>query len=397
MRLLVTCSGVLVAAGLILVLVVAIVGATSQVMAQQSGGCVMSSCGTPSPQGDNAVTLRARAMAVHLNSSCIGSTIDCVGDAAFDSGFPQEVIRYGQQTCPGCLAWQNAHFQCVVFVLASYGTSFPAPANWTHALDYAGNANTWWGTYGTPDAQKLGYREISARGGLPLSPGDIMVWSGGADGHVSIVLGWTPTSITFAQANGEKPIQTLPLSSDGTVNTHGGYWDSFTVQGYIHPIWLQAATPAPGASGALPGGGTNSDLVTLAEQDATAHHIPAAYFVRQINQESGFNPTALGPKVLDNGTWTHAEGIAQFLPSVAAGLGIDPWDPVAALSAAAGQMEAYQQTYGGDDYKALAAYNWGPGNLARDLRTWGADWFAHIPAETRHYIQTITGVSAPTA
>ncbi|MBO0783635.1 MAG: C40 family peptidase, partial [Ktedonobacteraceae bacterium] len=52
-----------------------------------------------------------------------------------------------------------------------------------------------------------------------------------------------------------------------------------------------------------------ADCVTLATMYASQNHLPVTYFLRQINQESGFNPAALGP--LANGG--HAEGIGQFM------------------------------------------------------------------------------------
>src|SRR5579863_5153003 len=47
-----------------------------------------------------------------------------------------------------------------------------------------------------------------------------------------------------------------------------------------------------------------SQYIAIAQQDATAAGISPDYFVRQINQESGFNPNAVSP--------SNAEGIAQF-------------------------------------------------------------------------------------
>ena len=38
--------------------------------------------------------------------------------------------------------------------------------------------------------------------------------------------------------------------------------------------------------------------------------------------------------------------------------------------------------FGGDEKKALAAYNWGPGNVERGGR---------MPAETRNYLQKVSG------
>ncbi|MGH3180877.1 MAG: transglycosylase SLT domain-containing protein [Streptosporangiaceae bacterium] len=128
----------------------------------------------------------------------------------------------------------------------------------------------------------------------------------------------------------------------------------------------------------------NSQYVSLAEQDAIAAGIDPQAFVRQINQESGFNPNARSP--------AGAEGIAQFEPQTAAGLGVDPWDPVAALKAAANLMASYVRTYGGDEAMALAAYNAGTATLQSALDRCGvAGWQTCLPTETQHYISMILG------
>jgi soluble lytic murein transglycosylase-like protein len=121
--------------------------------------------------------------------------------------------------------------------------------------------------------------------------------------------------------------------------------------------------------------------IVLAQEDARASGIPPDLFVRQINQESGFNPTDLSP--------AGAEGIAQFMPDTAAGLGIDPWNPVAALQGAAQLMARYQHNYSGDYAKALAAYNGGSGILQYCLTHYGSGWFSCESAETQAYIQKI--------
>jgi soluble lytic murein transglycosylase-like protein len=112
--------------------------------------------------------------------------------------------------------------------------------------------------------------------------------------------------------------------------------------------------------------------------------IPPDYFVRQINAESGFNPNAISP--------AGAVGIAQFLPSTAAGLGVNPYDPISALRGAAKYMASYYNTYGKDYAKALAAYNAGGGTVDRAVRLGGASWMNYLPAETRHYIYIIMGI-----
>ncbi len=127
-----------------------------------------------------------------------------------------------------------------------------------------------------------------------------------------------------------------------------------------------------------------SQYIALAQQDATAAGISPVYFVRQINQESGFNPGAVSP--------AGAVGIAQFLPSTAAGLGINPWDPVQALRGAAQLMARYNSSYGGDYAKALAAYNGGSGTVQYAVNNCGANWLNCLPGETRRYIFVIMGI-----
>jgi hypothetical protein len=128
-----------------------------------------------------------------------------------------------------------------------------------------------------------------------------------------------------------------------------------------------------------------SAYVAIAQQDAISAGISPVYFTRQINQESGFNPNAISP--------AGAEGIAQFLPSTASGLGINPWDPNAALNAAAHTMASYANTYGGDYAKALAAYNGGSGTVQYAINSCGAaNWMNCLPGETRNYIRVIMGI-----
>ena len=140
----------------------------------------------------------------------------------------------------------------------------------------------------------------------------------------------------------------------------------------------QLPTPPPIA---LP----KSQYVAIARQDAINAGISPDYFVRQINQESGFNPNALSP--------TGAEGIAQFEPGTAAGLGLNPLDPVAALNAAAHLMASYSHTYGGNYAMALAAYNGGSGTVQYAINACGqANWMNCLPGQTRNYILVIMGI-----
>ncbi len=127
-----------------------------------------------------------------------------------------------------------------------------------------------------------------------------------------------------------------------------------------------------------------SQYVAIARQDAINAGIPPDYFVRQIYAESSFDPNASSP--------AGAVGIAQFEPGTAAGLGINPYDPIQALSGAARLMASYAIEYNGDYAKALAAYNAGGGNVDYAVSTCGAGWLNCVPAETQNYIYKIMGI-----
>lgn len=81
-----------------------------------------------------------------------------------------------------------------------------------------------------------------------------------------------------------------------------------------------------------------------------------------------------------------ALGHFQFMPDTARQYGIygKEGDLAASASAAARMMSDLLKWSGGDLAKALAGYNWGMGNVDK----FG---MAKMPAETRDYIQTITG------
>ncbi len=146
---------------------------------------------------------------------------------------------------------------------------------------------------------------------------------------------------------------------------------------------VSSTLPTPAATSCSPAVLPASAYVPMAREAAIAVGLFPDVFVRQIQVESGFNPCALSP--------AGAQGIAQFMPGTAAGLGINPWDPVAALRGAARLMASYQQQYQGDYAKALAAYNAGSGTVEQATLHCGSQWQSCVPQETQHYIQMILG------
>ena len=99
-------------------------------------------------------------------------------------------------------------------------------------------------------------------------------------------------------------------------------------------------------------------------------------FVRQAKQESGFNPYATSPK--------GAGGVFQHMPATAQELGINPYDTTQSIQGGVKYMGQLLKQYNDDPRKALAAYNWGMGNLNRQ-------GLENAPTETQNYLKNILG------
>jgi len=87
-----------------------------------------------------------------------------------------------------------------------------------------------------------------------------------------------------------------------------------------------------------------------------------------------------------------ALGHFGFMPGTAKQYGVDPTDLGSSATGAGAYMRDLLRRYGGDTRKALAAYNWGPGNVDKDVARYGAGWSGHLPNETRDYVADISGV-----
>jgi hypothetical protein len=99
-------------------------------------------------------------------------------------------------------------------------------------------------------------------------------------------------------------------------------------------------------------------------------------------KESQFNPKAKSP--------AGAQGIGQFMPATAREEGVDVNDPKSSIYGAARYYAKMKNTIAnGNDQLAMAAYNWGPGNVQKWLKS-GAD-LSKVPAETRDYVNAISG------
>ena|SRR3990167_1483580 len=108
------------------------------------------------------------------------------------------------------------------------------------------------------------------------------------------------------------------------------------------------------------------------------YNIPPIILSALLKQESGFNPRAGSP--------VGAQGIAQFMPATARGMGVDPWDPESAIMGAARYLRNSYDKFGRMDL-ALAAYNAGGGAVSQ--------YGNKIPPykETQNYVKNIMAMA----
>ncbi len=121
--------------------------------------------------------------------------------------------------------------------------------------------------------------------------------------------------------------------------------------------------------------GVPSRYAGLFTSAASKHGISADLLAAVAKVESNFNPNEV--------SHAGAQGLMQFMPGTAAGLGINPYDPAQAVDGAARLLSSYLTKYQGSVSLALAAYNAGPGAVQR---------FGGVPpyAETQAYIRHVT-------
>jgi hypothetical protein len=125
----------------------------------------------------------------------------------------------------------------------------------------------------------------------------------------------------------------------------------------------------------------------------------AATFVAMIRQESGFELDVISGR---RDSPAGARGIAQLMPVHWSA--VDPLDPPAALRYAAGYLRRLIERYRGRLgtsaaalRAAVAAYNWGPGNVDAAIARLGAAWESapEVPEETRRYLVAVLAEPQP--
>jgi soluble lytic murein transglycosylase-like protein len=124
-----------------------------------------------------------------------------------------------------------------------------------------------------------------------------------------------------------------------------------------------------------------SDLII---QEANTQGVDPGIALAVARTESGVCQWAPDGSVLVSSAG--AIGVMQLEPATAAQLGVDPNDVNQNIRGGVTYLKQLYQKYGSWD-QALAAYNWGPGNMDNALATAEA-----VPSQVLNYVRGILGI-----
>jgi len=129
--------------------------------------------------------------------------------------------------------------------------------------------------------------------------------------------------------------------------------------------------------------GPYADLI---RESAKQNKLSATLIDAVIKAESGFNASARNP--------SGASGLMQLMPLTAKELGVsNVFDSAQNIEGGSKYLSQMMSAFNNDKELALAAYNWGIGNVKNALRKSGGATFADIsgyaPSETRNYVSKI--------
>ncbi len=116
------------------------------------------------------------------------------------------------------------------------------------------------------------------------------------------------------------------------------------------------------------------DFESIIQDAAQRYRVEPGLIRAVIQAESGGNPLAVSR--------AGARGLMQLMPETAAELGVtNPFDPTQNIMGGTSYLRRLLDRYRGDVKLALAAYNWGMGNLEKHPEA--------MPRETKNFIATV--------
>ena len=119
----------------------------------------------------------------------------------------------------------------------------------------------------------------------------------------------------------------------------------------------------------------SGDLEQIIGQAAETYGVERSLIKCVIKAESNFEIRSTSPR--------GAMGLMQLMPDTARELGVrDAYDPRENIMGGTKYLKGLLNRYGGDTRLALAAYNWGMGNVEK--------YPDKLPQETRNYIARVT-------
>jgi cell wall-associated NlpC family hydrolase len=218
--------------------------------------------------------------------------------------------------------------------------------------------------------------EEQAQVGTPVAslsaaqPGDLLFFAGSdgtaaSPGHVGIYVG-NGKMIDAPHTGTTVQVQSVPAGQVVGIRRvlPGNTTAPFTDATASAPTQMGNVSVPPAYAGTI-------------EQAASSNGIPSSLLAALLYHESRFEPNVVSS--------AGAEGIAQFMPATAAGMGIDPTNPTQSIEGAAKLLGSYTRQFG-SYADALAAYDAGSSSVER---------YGGIPpyAETQAYVPAVLSLA----
>lgn len=122
----------------------------------------------------------------------------------------------------------------------------------------------------------------------------------------------------------------------------------------------------------------NINLNAVIGEAAKVNGVDEALVQSVIKVESNYDSTSTSSR--------GAMGLMQLMPGTARDMGVqNPYDPVENIRAGVRYLKMLLNRYEGNVPRALAAYNWGMGNLEQKSSQMPAETIRYVDKVMRHY------------